>query len=923
MLLKNLINYSSKKTDEVKINGLALDSRKVKKGDLFFAIKGNKINGEKYIKDALSRGAKAIICSNKFQIKKSNNLIIRVKDPKKTLINTCVKFYKKKPKNIIAVTGTNGKSSVANFFHQILLLNKIPVASIGTLGIKINEKTKKTKLTSLDIISLHKNLEKIKKAKIDNVIIEASSHGLKQGRLNGLKLKAGIFTNFSQDHLDYHKTMINYFNSKMILFSKLLKKKNFVITDEDFRYISRLKKISKLKKLKLITINKKNLENLKNKTELIGLFQLKNLCMSILASKLCKIKNKKIYSVLKKIQSVSGRLELVKKFSNNIKVFVDYAHTPDALLTATSTLKKHYNNKLTLIFGCGGERDAKKRIAMAKVASKYCDKIYVTDDNPRNENPKNIRNTIIKNLSHKNYVDVGNRAIAIRSALKEAEHNETILIAGKGHEDYQDYGKKVIKISDKKIVKQLKIKKKKLSQSKMNELYNSRILKKIFKYKNQYKFLGVSINSKEVKRGNIFIAIKGKFKNGHNYLSEAKKNGANYCIVSNEVKKIKNKKIIKVKDTINFLKKLAIAKRKSTNAKIIAVTGSAGKTTTKTLLGNALNSLEKTYFSPRSFNNHYGVPLSLGNLEFDHKFGVFEIGMSKAGEIDSLSKIVRPHVAIITNIAEAHIENFKNIKGIANAKSEIIENIEKNGTLILNRDDKFFNYLKKKAVQKNIKVLTFGFSQKADIYLIKKNKSFIKIKVGTKNFNIKANNFSDLKITNLLCLCAVFKCLKLNFSKIKKLFKFFNSLDGRGKIHKINRYKNTFNLIDESYNSNPYSAKNAIFNLSNIKAKDSKKYLLLGDMLELGVKSEFYHNHLSKYINNTDIDKVFVYGKEILNTYKNTKKIKRGNILQHTSDFDEVFSKIIKKKDYLMIKGSNSTRLNRLSRNLIKGKNVI
>ena len=174
-----------------------------------------------------------------------------------------------------------------------------------------------------------------------------------------------------------------------------------------------------------------------------------------------------------------------------------------------------------------------------------------------------------------------------------------------------------------------------------------------------------------------------------------------------------------------------------------------------------------------------------------------------------------------------------------------------------------------------------------------------------------------------MCLCAVFKCLKLNFSKIKKLFKFFNSLEGRGKIHKINRYKNTFNLIDESYNSNPFSAKNAIFNLSNIKVKDSKKYLLLGDMLELGDKSEFYHNKLSKYINNTDIDKVFVYGKEILNTYKNTKKIKRGNILQHISDFDEVFSKIIKKKDYLMIKGSNSTRLNRLSKNLIRGKDVI
>ena len=379
------------------------------------------------------------------------------------------------------------------------------------------------------------------------------------------------------------------------------------------------------------------------------------------------------------------------------------------------------------------------------------------------------------------------------------------------------------------------------------------------------------------------------------------------------------------KNTKSFLNKFGSIKRNEVDATIIAITGSSGKTTLKTLIGNLLNTYEKTYFSPKSYNNHYGVPLSLCNLEKEHKYGVFEIGMSKAGEIDKLSKFVKPDLAVITNIAEAHIENFKSIKQIAKAKSEIINNINKNGILFLNRDDNFFNFLKKIANKKNIQTLSFGMTNKSDIYPIsikRKNEiNILKIKAIDEVIYIKSKNMNHY---NILSAVGVLKYLGLELKKINRNISFGQSISGRGKTHTVGRYNKKFKFIDESYNANPLSVKNAILNLSNIKKNNFKKYLFLGDMLELGDKSEFQHKKLSKIINNTDIDKIFVYGDEILNTFKYVRKNKQGNILQHLSDFDFIFSNIINKNDYLMIKGSNATGLNKLSRNIIKGKkNVI
>ena len=919
MFLKNLIKNLPQNKKNIQVQGLATNSKNVKKNFIFFAIRGHKINGERYIDEAISRGAIAIICSNKCKYTSKKIPIFKIKNIRFFLSKTSSQFYKLKPKNIIAVTGTNGKTSVADLFYQILDLNKKSVASIGTLGIKHKNKIIKTSLTSPDTILVHQILEKLKKNKVNNVIIEASSHGLSQNRIDHLNFKAAIFTNFSQDHLDYHKSMSSYLKAKLHLFENILSKKRTIISDKSLKQFKLLKNIAKKKNIRLIDISdiKRKLEN--NKNLELNDFQLKNLSMAIIAANLCNISYKKIFKTIHKIKRVNGRLELVKTYSNNIKIFIDFAHTPDALLKAIDALKKSYNTNISLVFGCGGERDIKKRSLMGKIASANCKKIYVTDDNPRNEKPEKIRREILKQIKNDNYFNIGNRSKAIKTAIMNAEPGEVILVAGKGHETDQIYKNKVLKISDKQIIKKINLRDKKITKKNLNFSQNKAIIESMKKKINVGNFHGLAIDSRVVKKNNLFLTIKGKNNDGKEFISQALKKGAKFIVSSSKNRKFKNK-IINVKNEINFLNNFASKKRDFSNAKIIAITGSAGKTSLKNLINDLLQNFGDTLCSPKSYNNLYGVPLSLSKLKTNHKFGVFEVGMSKAGEIDKLTKMIRPDFGIITNISEAHIENFKNLKGIAKAKSEIINNIQEAGTIILNRDDRFFNYLKKKAKLKKLNIVSFGISKKSDIHPVSfsKNKKFNKIKVKVKNeiLTIKTEN---LNIYNILASLALLKKLKLNLKKIEKCFSLFKPTEGRGKVYKVKRYKKKFKLIDESYNANPLSVKNAINSFKLIKKRNFKKYLILGDMLELGKKSETLHKSLSNVINNSDIDKVFVKGKETLTTLKNINKQKRGNIFQNEEDIDFTLNDIISNNDYLMIKGSNATGLNNFAKRMIKG----
>ena len=406
-------------------------------------------------------------------------------------------------------------------------------------------------MTSPDTISLHKNLNYLKRKKIDNVIIEASSHGLHQKRLHHINFKSAIFTNFTQDHLDYHKSMKSYLNAKLILFKKILKKNSVIISDKEIKPFNLIKKISKIKQLKLKDINHE-IDKTKNFLPTSSDFKIKNFAMAIIAARICGLKDQSIYSKIKKVKDVNGRLELVKKYPNNIKAFVDYAHTPDALLKTLSFLKNTYKKDISLVFGCGGNRDKKKRSFMAKIANNYCKNIYVTDDNPRDESPKKIRKELLKYISPNKSFDIGNRSLAIKRSIQNARPNEIILIAGKGHEENQIYKDKIYNISDKKIIRKIHPKFKKIPAKKINLLENQLIMKKILKKINGVNFNGLSTDTRLIKKGNLFLAIKGKKNNGNKYINEAFKKGA-ACVVTESDKNYK-KKIFKVKKFNFFFK---------------------------------------------------------------------------------------------------------------------------------------------------------------------------------------------------------------------------------------------------------------------------------------------------------------------------------------------------------------------------------
>jgi len=559
---------------------------------------------------------------------------------------------------------------------------------------------------------------------------------------------------------------------------------------------------------------------------------------------------------------------------------------------------------------------------MGKIAKKYCRKIFITDDNPRNENPKKIRDEIIKGCK-KLAVNVGNRRDAIKKGIKELKSNEILLVAGKGHENTQDYGNRIINFSDKKVIREI-IKKRKSYFKKF--CYQDFLLNAAFKKKDikNIKYDGVSINTKTIKKNDIFFCIKGKKSDGHKFAKEAIKRGALRSIISKKIKKLPNSRIIKVKNTFSSLNSLAQTTRDNTAAQIIAITGSVGKTTLKNLIGFTLKNYGKVYHSPFSYNNKFGVPLSLANLKKNTEYGVFEIGMDKRGEIDNLSKIVKPEIGIITNVSGAHFKNFNTLKDIAKAKAEIINNILKNGTLILNKDDRFFNYFSNKAKQNKIKIISFSFEKKADVFLsnIRKiNKYFrLKVIVNNKPFYFDTPYSTKNFVNNILASIATLSVLNLNLKKIKKKFNNFKIPSGRGDIKIVKKFRKNFKFIDESYNANPLSMSSAINNISHYKIKNnSKKIAFLGDMMELGNKSKKLHKELSKVVNESDLDKVFVYGKYIRETFRHLLKHKKGKIFNSLIEAQDYFKKFINNNDLLMIKGSNATGLNQFSKNIKRG----
>ena len=382
-------------------------------------------------------------------------------------------------------------------------------------------------------------------------------------------------------------------------------------------------------------------------------------------------------------------------------------------------------------------------------------------------------------------------------------------------------------------------------------------------------------------------------------------------------KKFPINKQIKVRNTLKFLTNFSKIFRANIGTNLIAITGSCGKTTLKELLGEALGTISKVSISPKSYNNKYGVPLSLLNLRENDEFGVLEVGMDKKGEIDYLTRIIKPDVSVITNINFAHVKNFKNIKQIAIAKSEIIQNTKQGGFVVLNADDNFFNLHKRIAIRNNLRFISFGIKNKNSNvkFLDIKNKSnyfqlYIQVN-NLKKYFLVPNNFQN-NIYNILAALAIMSIYINILSLNKNIFLKFKVPQGRGDLSKIKIFKKNINLVDESYNSNPLSLKSAILNYDKIISKKFKKYLLLGDMLELGKHSKKLHQSIAAIINKTNIDKVFIKGRFMKFMFEKLSVSKKGGVLSNKSQIIDLIRNDLNNNDSLMVKASNATGFNKI-----------
>ncbi len=443
--------------DVKSLKGVTQDSRQVKDGYLFAAFHGGAVDGSSFIDDALKRGASVILSDNN-----SDN-------PRRDFSHIVSGFYKKQPENITAVTGTNGKSSVVHFIDQILQGAGVNSAYMGTLS---------GSMTTPDPVSLHKALAEMVSDNITHVALEASSHGLGQYRMDGVRLKVAAFTNLSQDHLDYHGGMDDYFEAKKRLFSEILPKGGVAVLNADVPQYKDLSALCKKREIKVISYGE-NAEEIKLESciisglghdvvievlgsnyslhiPFIGRFQI----MNILCALACVVAQDGYRSsfvisyidMLKKLKSVPGRLQYVHGDSCN--VYVDYAHTPDALENVLVTLRSHAKGKLVCVFGCGGDRDKLKRPLMGGIAAKNADIVIVTDDNPRSENPDDIRREIIGGTDLKDINEIADRRAAIEFAVKQLGDDDILLVAGKGHEQGQVFDGYVLPFDDVQVVEE-------------------------------------------------------------------------------------------------------------------------------------------------------------------------------------------------------------------------------------------------------------------------------------------------------------------------------------------------------------------------------------------------------------------------------------------------------------------------------------
>jgi UDP-N-acetylmuramoyl-L-alanyl-D-glutamate--2,6-diaminopimelate ligase len=449
------------------ITGLTADSRAVKPGFLFAALPGAKLDGAAFAKDAVAKGAVAVLGSEAVRNVAGAVAIVDA-NPRKRLAEFAARFYGRQPATIVAVTGTNGKTSIASFVRQIWAHLGYKAASFGTVGVVSPNGTRTLSHTTPDPVEIHRILADLVDERVDHVAFEASSHGLAQHRADGVVLRAAAFTNLTRDHLDFHETFEAYEQAKLRLFSEVLPASGVAVINGDSPSADVFVRAARARGQRLILVGEGggDLHIAKRSPQgdgqrlsvtwggrtydfvlpLAGAFQASNAMVAAGLVLGLGGNAERVFEALAKIEGAAGRLQKVGVTSSSVPVYVDYAHTPDAVETVLKALRPHTQGKLWIVVGCGGDRDPGKRPLMGAAAKAYADRVIVTDDNPRTEDPAAIRRAVLQGAPGAE--EIGDRAAAIKAAILSAQRGDVVVIAGKGHETGQIVGRVTTPFND-------------------------------------------------------------------------------------------------------------------------------------------------------------------------------------------------------------------------------------------------------------------------------------------------------------------------------------------------------------------------------------------------------------------------------------------------------------------------------------------
>jgi murE/murF fusion protein len=862
------------------VEQITSDSREIGDGCLFVAVKGMRSDGHDFIDAAVKAGAVAVVVEE--QVETSVPQVIT--DNTAAALGILTATLAGNPgatMRLVGITGTNGKTTTSYLVESILRAAGETTGVIGTVSYRIGDEVKDAPYTTPTPDVLHGVFGDMRAARCSAAVLEVSSAALSMSRLAGVDFEVGVFTNFTQDHLEVHGTMEEYREAKARLFRRHLAEGGTAVVNVDDAEGDFMAEAAAGHRILRVSVDPErsdadvyarditsSIEGIRatihtprgpiavHSRALIGHYNVANLATTVAVGEALGLSHEAIARGIEDMAGVPGRVERVAN-GHGLDILVDYAHTPDALVNVLAALKPLVQKRLICVFGCGGDRDPSKRPKMGAAVTEAADLAVVTSDNPRTEDPHSIIEMILPGVPKPFYVD-SNRRRAIAVAVAEATPGDIVLIAGKGHEDYQIIGTEKIHFDDREEA---------AAAAKARPTYSVQELVgacsgSLLSGDGSPTIERVVIDGRQCAPGDLYVAIVGERFDGHDFCKQALDAGAVALLVSKDVA-VGDVPVIKVDDTRVAMGAIAGLHRQrwgaeSPRKRLIAITGSSGKTTVKGLVAHILEGFGGVHAAKGSLNNETGVPLTLLGMRSHHDFAVAEMGMRAVGQISYLTNFAKPDVGVVTNAQVAHVGVVGSVDDIARGKSEIFLDLPDHGFAIYPAGD---SRLRERA-QAAPRGISFGAEESADVRLLSWNLDLgddgdptgMKLTLASDDKEVSTTVtglVGEHNAMNAACAVATVVAAGIDFEWAAKalarpgLDRYLKQAPMRSEIRRLGRRL----LFVDCYNANPSSMSAAIQTVSKLAGSEGF-VAVVGDMLELGETAAEEHIRVGEAIAN-------------------------------------------------------------------------